>query len=316
MSNVLFAQDRPKILEAMPALEDELRDGKTIRRFPHILEYCHVSFQDIKLRSLDLHYNKGIEICYIHRGKYNWLIEDKHYLLYPGDCFITYPWQKHGSPDGFVDIGTISWIIIKPQIFQADGKLRLGKWSRLSAANQDIIARHFLKKGKQHFPNSAIGRIFGHLQQELIECRLAYDEMVNHLLDELIIQVSRSMLSEECRSLGPMNQCIQDLEMKLMNELSHKWSLKEMAEILGIGQTSLNFLIKKETGFSPGQYLMHLRINAAKNMLLKSDQSITEIAFACGFCSSQHFSSAFRKKTGYSPSEYIRLDDTGHHQIA
>ena len=79
-----------------------------------------------------------------------------------------------------------------------------------------------------------------------------------------------------------------------------------MAEILGVGQTSLNLLIKKETGFSPGQYLIHLRINAAREMLIRSDQSITEIAFACGFCSSQHFSNTFRQKTGYSPSEFVR----------
>ena len=310
MANVLFAQERPKILLAIPDLEDVLHDRKVIKRFPHIHEFGHVGFQDIKLRSLDLHYNKGIEICYIHRGKYNWLIEDKNYLLYPGDCFITYPWQKHGSPKGFVDIGTISWIIIKPEKFQENGKLRLGKWSGLSAKNQDLMGGNFIKTGKQHFPNSAIGKIFDRLQEELLETRLASDEMVNHLLDELFIQVSRSMLSEECRSMSPDDNCIQDLEMKLKNELSHKWSLMEMAEILDVGQTSLNQIIKKETGFSPGQYLMHLRINAARDLLLNSGQSITEIAFECGFCSSQHFSNSFRKKTGYSPSEYIRQESS------
>lgn len=316
MTDVLFAHDRPKILTAIPELEVALGEGKVIKRFPHILEFGHVSFQDIKLRSLDLHYNEGIEICYIHKGKYNWLIEDKNYLLYPGDCFITYPWQRHGSPKGFVDIGTISWIIIKPRIYNNDGKLRLGSWSRLSARNQDLIARYFLKTGRQHFPNSAIGNIFNRLQKELMNCRLACDEMVNHLVDELIIQVSRSMLSEECRSFGPMDHCIQDLELKLRNDLSHKWSLQEMAEILGIGQTSLNLVVRKETGFSPGQYLMHLRIDAAREMLLKSGHNITEIAFACGFCSSQHFSNSFRKKTGYSPSEYIRKEGSNYSQIA
>jgi AraC-like DNA-binding protein len=308
MTDVLFAQDRPKILTAMPDLEMALLDRELISRFPHIVEFGHVSFQDIMLRSLDMHHNNGIEICYIHKGRYNWLIEDKNYILYPGDCFITYPWQKHGSPDGFVDIGTISWIIIKPSDFQPGKKFRLGNWSRLSAVNQDLIAGHFLKTGKQHFPNKAIGKIFERLQMELSECRLAYDEMVNHLLDELIIQVSRSMLSEECRSQGRKGHCIQDLELKLRNELSHKWSLKEMAEIMGIGQTSLNLLLRKEIGLSPGQYLMHLRISAARDMLFKSGHSISEIAFDCGFSSSQHFSNAFRKKTGYSPSEFSRLE--------
>ena len=117
------------------------------------------------------------------------------------------------------------------------------------------------------------------------------------------------MIKEECRSLGPQDHCIQDLEKKISNELLHKWSLKEMAEILGVGQTTLNLLIKKETGLSPGQYLMHLRIRAAQKMLSNSDQSITEIAFNCGFCSSQHFASSFKKKTGYSPSAYIKLQN-------
>jgi AraC-like DNA-binding protein len=75
-------------------------------------------------------------------------------------------------------------------------------------------------------------------------------------------------------------------------------------EILDIGQTSLNLLLKRETGFTPAQFLMDMRINEAKKQLQQSGQKITEIALNCGFCSLQHFSSTFLRITGYKPKEF------------
>ena len=98
--------------------------------------------------------------------------------------------------------------------------------------------------------------------------------------------------------------CLDALEKKLVNDLSYPWTLEEMAEIMDMGQTSLNQLVRSITGFSPGRYLMHLRISDAKYRLMERDESITSIAFSCGFSSSQHFSSAFKRVTGYRPRDF------------
>ena len=52
-------------------------------------------------------------------------------------------------------------------------------------------------------------------------------------------------------------------------------------------------------------YLIHCRIEKAKVMLIaKPNLSITDIAFRCGFESSQYFATVFKKKADISPSQY------------
>lgn len=61
---------------------------------------------------------------------------------------------------------------------------------------------------------------------------------------------------------------------------------------------------KKETGDTINNYLVTKRINEAKELLLLSDLSMTEIAFRVGFKNSQYFSNSFKKNTGFSPKDY------------
>jgi AraC-like DNA-binding protein len=51
-------------------------------------------------------------------------------------------------------------------------------------------------------------------------------------------------------------------------------------------------------------YLINIRISEAIKLLKKKDVTITDIALDTGFYSSQHFSTTFKKLTGYTPSEF------------
>ena len=79
------------------------------------------------------------------------------------------------------------------------------------------------------------------------------------------------------------------------------------AELLAITNLSPYYFIrlfKKETGKTPHEYLLHLKIEKAKEMLTYSSYSIAEICFLCGFSEHSHFSKVFRKITGTSPAAY------------
>lgn len=66
----------------------------------------------------------------------------------------------------------------------------------------------------------------------------------------------------------------------------------------------LSDLLKKETGKSAKTHIDDFLIDRAKNRLLGSMESISEIAFSLGYDYSQHFSKIFKAKTGMSPSAY------------
>jgi AraC-like DNA-binding protein len=62
--------------------------------------------------------------------------------------------------------------------------------------------------------------------------------------------------------------------------------------------------VKNYTGFSPLNYLINIRISEAIRLLKKNETSLTDIAYETGFYSSQHFSTTFKKLTGYSPRQF------------
>ena len=83
---------------------------------------------------------------------------------------------------------------------------------------------------------------------------------------------------------------------------AENWTLEIMAEECGLSRTRFADYCKRLTNMSPVQYLQHQRLEQAAAMLRLPDRgSVTEIAFRCGFNSSQYFSNAFRKRYGYAP---------------
>jgi AraC-like DNA-binding protein len=77
-----------------------------------------------------------------------------------------------------------------------------------------------------------------------------------------------------------------------------------MAATVGMGTTLFNEKVKSYSGFSPLNYLINIRISEAIKLLKKPDMNVTDIALDTGFYSSQHFSTTFKKLTGYTPSEF------------
>ena len=73
---------------------------------------------------------------------------------------------------------------------------------------------------------------------------------------------------------------------------------------LGISPYYLSDLLKKETGRNTLEHIHFYIIDKAKNKLLSTSQSVSEIAYNLGFEYPQHFSRVFKNKTGVSPSEY------------
>lgn len=74
-----------------------------------------------------------------------------------------------------------------------------------------------------------------------------------------------------------------------------------IAEELGISTRQLERLFGRFLNSSPKHYFMEMRLNRAQNLLVQSEQSVTEIAMACGFQSTSHFSKVYRTQFGRSP---------------
>lgn len=84
-------------------------------------------------------------------------------------------------------------------------------------------------------------------------------------------------------------------------------SIEQMAGKMLVSQRYLSDTLKKETGKTTTEHLHLFLIDQAKNMLLKPNKSVSDVAYELGFEYPQYFSRLFKKKEGISPTEYRKL---------
>ena len=81
-------------------------------------------------------------------------------------------------------------------------------------------------------------------------------------------------------------------------------SLERLASLSSLSPYYFTRLFTRETGQTPHQYLLSVRIDSARFLLKSTSMSVKEIGFACGFSSESSFSAAFHKRAGLTPGQY------------
>ena len=93
----------------------------------------------------------------------------------------------------------------------------------------------------------------------------------------------------------------------LTDRLEEHVSLADVADTVGLSPYHFARAFKATTGEPPHRFLMARRVERAKEMLAGTGESVTAIAHACGFASSQHLATVFRRLVGMTPSAYRRV---------
>jgi AraC-like DNA-binding protein len=283
----------------------ELQQGRSreLQLFPHVISIGNKKNNAIQLESLQESVTDYLRIYYIIDGKFEWCIGDQQYLLYPGDTALVLPRQKFSSVKGFLEIGTLAWVHLCVRKFES-GNLVVGDWSSLTESERHTIGNILrFNKSVVRSKTGEASRIFLSLQNELLTHEIGFYTRVNQLLDELLVMITRQ-LTKQNNSGRDFPKIFLQLEQKLRDDLSHQWSIEEMAATVGMGTTLFNERVKTYTGFTPGNYLINLRISESIKLLRNPGLTVTDIALDTGFYSSQHFSTTFKKLTGYTPSEF------------
>ena len=278
--------------------------SKELQLFEHIAEFALKKNNTIQLNSFPTAATECLRIYYIMDGKFNWIINQQHHILYPGDVALILPGQKFGAENNVLDIGTVSWLHIAVDKPELAGRIILGKWSSLTKSENLTIEKILLLNNAPVLLKlKEAGAILQDLRNELVNQEIGYATRVNHLIDQLFILITRQ-LTRQNNSGRDFPQTFMKLEQRLRKDLAHQWTVEEMAALVGLGTTAFNEKVKNYSGFSPLNYLINIRISEAIKFLKKQDMNITDIALNTGFYSSQHFSTTFKKLTGYTPSQF------------
>lgn len=88
------------------------------------------------------------------------------------------------------------------------------------------------------------------------------------------------------------------------NNYTYDIRITDIANYVGINRSYLFKIFKSSKYMSPLQYLTNYRLNMAKQLLIESDLSITEILYSCGFKNPSSFYKHFKKNMNITPSQY------------
>jgi AraC family L-rhamnose operon regulatory protein RhaS len=276
-------------------------------------EVCMVGYWDAPRDQnwgLDWHCNEGIEIGYVSKGKLPFSVGDASYGVEPGHLTITRPWQRHcvGNPN--VPACHYSWLILDVGMRRPNQAWHWPSWF-LSSKTALKRLTEMLSQNEQAVWRA--DRKLGNCFEKLDLAVAQKDRDTSHAKLKILINELVVLLAEMLDSRNPqLDQSLPSSERTVrlfLENLSYRidepWTLDSMAADCGLGRTHFSSYCKKISNTAPVDFLTRTRMEAASRFLTHQPElSITDIAFRCGFQSSQYFSNVFRKQHGHSPSKH------------
>ena len=144
------------------------------------------------------------------------------------------------------------------------------------------------------------------LMLHLIEERHGAD-LATEVADQMVYNTVRGASAEQRISVqarhGMRNGHLAHAIRRMTETAETPLSPGEIAQEIGISVRQLERLFGRHLNCSPKKYQMEIRLQKARHLLLQTEMPITEIAFACGFKSSGHFSRSYRAQFGEPPGK-------------
>lgn len=268
----------------------------------------------------DAHRNEGVEIMFLETGAMVFSADQKNYNLRAGQFTIMRPWQLHklGAPN--IGPGRVHWLIVDVGVRRPHQTWHWPSWMVLA---KDDLAE--LTRKLRHNENAvwnatpAIAQPFRELARTVEAwgqphgvSRLA--TYLNQLFLGILDALSEQQIQEtpELTSRQRTVKLFLD-EVENNPEIgSEAWTIDSMAKHCGMGVTAFSKYCRELVNAGPMEFLNRCRLDrAAQQLRDNAGRSITDIALACGFNSSQYFATRFRQRFHISPSRFVTEPGNG-----
>lgn len=255
---------------------------------------------------LDWHLNEGVEITFVTRGHVGFSTESQEQELHRGWVTVTRPWQRHrvGLPN--VPACTLGWFALDVRALHPNQAWVWPSWIPLPESQTRRLTDHLRGHDRSVWPatpelSSAIDRL-EHVIREQHRSRVA---RLGLGVAEVLLELTELLDGDEPDAdpyYSSAERTVQVFLKNLSTRLDQPWTVNSMAEDCGLGRTRFIHYCRQAVNATPLDYLNGLRLDRAAELLTSTDLSIADIAYTCGFASSQYFATVFRHQFGRSPS--------------
>ena len=263
---------------------------------------------------LDWHRNEGIEFHFLESGKMPYAQENKEVLLTPNHLTITRPWEVHKVGNPTIGMGKFYWVIIDLGVRRPHQEWVWPDWITLTKDDLRQLTT-YLRQNEQSILKTG---------QSIRDCFKRINTAVNTdvngsnasrirlLVNYLLILILDTLKTENIQlneSLTDSSRSVQFFLKELDKNLSEDWTIERMSQSAGVGLTRFTYHCKRLTNLTPMRYLTMRRLEMSKKILLEHDDlTIGDVAYTCGFTTSQYFSTVFKKHEKCSPNAYRKFN--------
>jgi len=228
-------------------------------------------------------------IVYISRGR-GWLDlrRAKRRLVQAGDVILLFPgvWHRYW-PDPEVGWDE-HWVAYKGTLAK--------RWMKQCSFSPD---QPVLKARNEKALLGMFARLIETGQQSPAALQQIMAAQTHSILAELF--------SEQQTALGGGDlaaSVMQAAQARMQAEFASKLDVQQIARELNVGYRWFRHAFVQQTGFSPHQYIVELRLARARSLLTQSPLKIKEIAGLSGFVNEHYFSRIFKARIGLPPHEW------------
>jgi AraC-like DNA-binding protein len=248
------------------------------------------------------HFHDDYELYYLLDGNRYYFIEDCSYLVEPGSLVLIDQQQIHKTSPSTTPYHERILISFEPNSFLP-----------LSAVTTEIDLPTFFKKYKglvtlHDYEKLHIEALFMRIFSEFLQKQVHYEAQILLTLSELLLYIARIFPSHA--SQNPIHS--HSLKHVKVNEISDfiashyrsSLSLNVLAEHFYLNKSYLSRIFKEISGFNVNEYINIIKIQRAKDLLITTQDSISEIAQHLGYTSLTYFERMFKQYTDITPLRY------------
>lgn len=226
------------------------------------------------------HWHEHTELHYIFKGNCRLKYGESVFDLGEGDLAVINGNELHRGIEGCCDY---ICIIVPPSFFEQNHAI-------------------FEKVVRGEYISEVIGKIYeSHMRGEgvdLLEIKGNMYFLISHLVRNYTVKtLGDNTYSGYVNKLNRVNKAIKHISGNYDKPLS----TKTLAAMLHLSEGYFCQIFKEITGKTAMEYLNSLRIDKAEKLLRKTEMTVSEIAYCCGFEDANYFSRIYKKIKGVSP---------------
>ena len=282
----------------------ELKENKPhgTKAYPYTQYFMH---KPRKAFHIPVHWHDEVEIIYVKKGNITIYIQEEIFPAGPGDLFFVNTGELHFMESD--DMGVEYYTLLFPLEF-------------LSFQIEDALETEVfrpLRQKKLLFPSLLEDEQAKKQVRKMIQEMIAVNdekETGYQLRTRIsLLEVIEYMMREEA-FLQPSFVNTTDMQRELITFIqkhyTEKITLGMLAKEFHLSEKYVSWYFKEHFSISFMQYVLHLRMSRAKDLLVSTDSPITEVALSCGYPSVNLFIRNFKEVHGVTPLQYRKQTTT------